>query len=89
MSQDPIQKAEKIVKVVHDSAGKITQPVLKRYPLLFTFLLVFGVSATMNGFKVLVDDIPFFHNHPGYLMLSGILVLLFTGKLYKSLNKTK
>ena len=89
MSRDPIQQAEKVVKEMHDNAGKITQPVLKRYPLLFTFLILFGVSATMNGFKILVEDIPIFHEHPGYMMLAGIIVLLFTGKLYKSLAKGK
>jgi len=89
MSKDPIQQAEKVVREVHDSAGKITQPVLKRYPLLFTFLILFGVSATMNGFKILVEDIPIFNEHPAYMMFTGIIVLLFTGKLYKSLDKTK
>ena len=84
---DPIQKVEEIVKEVHDSAGKYTQPVLSRYPLLFAFLIVFSVSAISKGFGDLIDRVSFFERHPALLMGVGIIILLLTGRLYKWLKK--
>ncbi len=87
--KDPIQGAENIVKNIHDEAGKFTQPVLSKYPLVFSFLIVFAVSAILHGFEMWADQINLFEKHPSYLMLIGILVLLATGTLYKTLKKTK
>ncbi len=85
--KDPIQEAEKLLKGVHDSAGKYTQPVLSRYPLLFAFLVIFSVSAIMKGFGDIIAKVELFKNHPALLMVIGIVVLLLTGKLYKWLQK--
>ncbi len=86
--KDPIEHIEKIVKDVHDTAGRFTQPVLERYPLLFAFLLVFSVAAILHGFELFTDDIKLFKEHPVILILMGVLALFLTGKLYKSLKKT-
>lgn len=89
MKKDPIQEIEEVVREVHENAGRYTQPVLGRYPLLFAFLIVFSIAAILDGFKIFVDDIPLFKEHPTLLMLAGILLLLLTGKLYQSLEKMK
>ena len=85
--KDPLQKVEEIVKNIHDKAGSYTQPVLHRYPLLFAFLIIFSVSAIMHGFSDIVSEVDFFVKHPGILMLIGIFILLFAGKLYRWLEK--
>lgn len=84
---DPIQQAEKIIKGVHDSTSKYTQPVLRRYPLLFAFLVIFSVSAIMHSFNDLVSRVSFFDRHPMVLMALGIVALILTGRLYKWLKK--
>lgn len=89
MENDPIQKVEKVFREIHDKSGKHIQPVLRRYPLLFIFLTVFSVSAIMHGFNRFSDQIGLFSEHPIYLILSGILVLFFTGMLYKVLDRTE
>jgi hypothetical protein len=89
MQKDPIQEIEEVVKEVHERAGRYTQPVFSRYPLLFAFLLVFSAAAILDGFRLFTDDIPLFQEHPIYLIIIGSLVLLFTGKLYESLEKMK
>ncbi len=89
MEKDPIKKAEEMVREVHNTAGKYTRPVLKRYPLLFAFLIVFSAAAIIEGFRIFVDEIPFFREHPVSLITIGVLALLFTGKLYESLEKMK
>ena len=89
MQKDPIQEMEEVVKEVHDSAGKYARPVFRRYPLLFSFLIVFSAAAILESFRIFVDEIPLFHEHPMILMIIGIFALLFTGKLYESLDKMK
>jgi uncharacterized membrane protein len=89
MQKDPIKEIEEIVHVVHDRASRYTQPVLVRYPLLFTFLIVFSAAAILDGFRLVTDGIPIFKDHPIYLILIGVIALLLTGKLYESLEKMK
>ncbi len=86
MSTDPIQQVENVIRGIHDKGRKHVQPVLRRYPLLFTFLIVFSVSAIMHGFDLVSDQIEILHSHPVYLILIGVVVLLLTGMLYKALE---
>lgn len=83
---DPIEHIEKVVKNIHDKAGGFTEPVLKRYPFLFGFLVVFGVAATLHGFELFTDSIDLFVRHPTILILIGALALTITGKLYQNLK---
>lgn len=85
-TKDPIFEAEKIVREVHDSAGRYAQPVLRRYPLLFSFLIVFSVAAILHGFEILISEVEIFHEHPMYLIGIGAGMLFFTGMLYKALG---
>lgn len=87
MEKDPIKKIEEMVREMHDGAGRYTQPVLKRYPLLFTLLFTLGLAGTLHGFELITDNIALFRNHPTVLMGIGIFVLIFTGTLYKALGK--
>lgn len=87
-TKDPIQTIEGMIKNIHDHIGKYTQPVLYRYPLLFAFLIIFSVSMIMHGFNDLISEFEYFTLHPGVVMLIGILVLVFTGKLYQWLEKS-
>lgn len=89
MQKDPIQKVEEVVKEVHETVSRYTEPVFKRYPLLFAFLVVFSIAAILDGFRLFTDGIPLFREHPTILIIIGILALLFTGKLYESLDKMK
>lgn len=85
--EDPIQKAENLVREVHNGAGKYTKPVLKRYPLLFSFLLVFSAAAILDGFRMLSEQIEIFEKHPSLLIIIGVVTLVLTGTLYKSLDR--
>lgn len=87
--EDPIENVEKILKQKHDVAGKYSKPVLKRYPLLFSFLLVFGVASILHGFELWSDNIKIIRDHPSILIIGGVLLLFFTGTLYKALDKMK
>lgn len=86
---DPIEKAEDFIEETHNKVGKYTQPVLGRYPLLFSFLTVFSVAAILHGFEMWAEQIHLFEKHPSYLMLIGVAVLFLTGTLYKALEEMK
>lgn len=86
--KDPIQGAEKIVRDLNDTAGKYTRPILRRYPFLFAFLLTFGAAAILEGLRFFLEKIEFFKNNPFILILIGISIFIFTGTLYKKLEKT-
>ena len=87
--KDPIQKVEKIVRNVHNEAGKYTQPVLKRYPLIFSFLSVFSVAAILDGFRMLSEEIDLFEKYPFILIVIGVTTLFLTGTLYKTLDNMR
>lgn len=86
---DPIQNVERLVRETHDSVEKYTKPVLVRYPLSFSFLLVFSVAAILHGFDMWADQTEIFARHPSLLILAGVALLFLTGTLYKSLEKMK
>jgi len=57
-----------------------------RFPLLFTLLATFGVVATFYGFQGILEKIPLLANDPYISLIIGLLILVFTGKLYKKLG---
>jgi|GEM_PF-1049625 len=61
--------------------------VLARFPLLFTLLVTFGLTATIYGFEKLVDRVAYLNDHPFVLFLMGLAILTFTGSLYKRLGR--
>lgn len=87
MEQDPILQIEKMVKEIHDNVSHYTNPVLKKYPLIFAFLVTFSFAAILHSFELITDETPIIKEHPYYLMLAGVLVLILTGTLYKKLEK--
>jgi hypothetical protein len=89
MNIDPLKTTEKIVKDLHDEVGKRTTPALKRYPLLFLFLVVFGVASILHGFEQFANGITLFKEHPTILILIGIFLLILTGQLYKTLERMR
>lgn len=87
--KDPIQEIERIIKEFHDGAGKYTKPVLRRYPLIFAFLLTFSVASILHGFELFTDKMPVFRENPWLLIIIGVVALFLTGTLYKLLEKDR
>jgi hypothetical protein len=64
---------------------KEKQDSFKRFPLLFTLLTAFGVVITYNGIHGLIEKVDWLNRNPIIPLVVGILILLFTGTLYKKL----
>ena len=72
----------------HDTLKLLTKKrdnAFRRFPLVFTLLGTFGVVSTFYGFQHLIDKVPILANNPIYTLVIGVVVLLFTGTLYKKL----
>ncbi len=84
---DLLKKVEELTARMNELFGHKTKHVFMRYPLTFALLIVFGVVMVTDGVKQLLLEIPLFKNSPFIMLLTGILVLIITGTLYKKLNK--
>jgi len=60
--------------------------ILKRFPVIFALLVTTGASATLLGIERLITKIDFLNDSPFLLLLAGVTILAFTGKLYKKLS---
>jgi hypothetical protein len=74
-----VTSTEKIIVPVRDS-------LFKRFPMLLTILVTFGIVATFYGVEGIIDNITWLHDRPLLLFISGMCALLFTGKLYQKLG---
>lgn len=70
--------------IVERKIAEKRRAVFQRFPLLFTLLGAFGLVATFYGFEGVMDQTGLSEN-PIILLVIGILVLSFTGTLYKKL----
>ena len=71
---------------VESRVSPIRKTVLSRYPVLFSFLVMFGVATTYYAFEKILGQYEVLNRYPWLILLIGLLVLAFTGKLYKKLQ---
>lgn len=84
-----LNSLEIAVNTVEHEVDTLVEPtrknVLKRFPIFFTLIVTFGVSATFFGFERLLVDITYLNDRPLLILSIGILTLVVTGTLYKKL----
>lgn len=87
------QKVESEIKKLEEMGGSLTgkaknfrDSAFTRFPVIFVLLSTFGLVATLYGFEKVIDDISFFSEHPRLILVAGLLMLAFTGTLYKKLT---
>lgn len=72
-------------KTIETHVAPVRQSVLKRYPVLFSMIGVFGVATTYYGFEKILSQYDILNQYPWLILLLGVSVLAFTGALYKRL----
>lgn len=87
MLKDPLHEVEKATRELNRLMGGKTRGVFSKYPLTFSFLVLFGVMSVSHGFDSVIFQIPFLNDHPFFVFLLGLIILIFTGSLYKRLQK--
>jgi hypothetical protein len=86
---DLLHSVEKLTRELDKVVHKGGKSVLKRYPLTFSLLAVFGVVAVGEGTKGVLAELGIFEGHPVELLVVGLVILIFTGTLYKKLEDKK
>jgi len=84
---DLLKKVEETTDEMNKYFRRKGKSVFNRYPLIFALVVVVGATLMSQGIKELLFEIPFFNNSPFAMFLSGILILIITGTLYKKLDK--
>lgn len=84
---DILKQIEMLSDQVNSSMASMAKPFFKRYPLTFMIFIFIGVVAVSDGMKDIITSIPFFEEHPWRLLLTGFVILIATGTLYKKLKK--
>jgi fumarate reductase subunit C len=82
---DILHHAEKFAETASNKMNWKSRETFKRYPIFFTLLVVFGIIAIDEGAKGIFENIGF-ANHPIYLLITGIVILVITGTLFKKLS---
>ena len=62
------------------------QNALHRFPFLFLGLSTFGGVSVFYGFEKIIEQTPFLADKPLYILMSGFVILILTGALYRKLN---
>ena len=85
---DILKKVEDLTAKANDIFKTRAKSVFGRYPLTFALLIVFGVTMVTEGVKDILTHIGFLADRPWVMLVAGIAVLVFTGTLYKKLDKS-
>lgn len=87
MNADPIKQVEDLTRGMDDFIRRKGKSVFGKYPLVFSFLGTFGVVLILRGIEGIIDEIPVLHERPILILVAGIVLLTFTGSLYKRIEK--
>jgi hypothetical protein len=83
---DLLLRLERLTEELNRQMSQRSKFVLKRYPLTFGLLALFGVVAVSEGAKGVLEELGLLHS-PAYLLLGGLILLLILGSVYKKLEK--
>lgn len=85
-----VNTVEGAVRKIESNADRVSKPVrnslIKRFPIVAVLLIAFGVAATVTAAQMIFMQSGFFSNHPWILLILGISILVFMGKLHQKLG---
>ena len=74
------------VKTMDAYVAPVRKTILQRFPVFFALLATIGAASVILGIEQLILKYKIFANHPELILLFGIGLLAFTGRLYKRLS---
>lgn len=78
--------ATSTVKKVDAYVAPVRKTIFQRFPVLFGLLVTTGVAWVILGIEQIILKYNFFDSHPELILLVGVCILAFTGRLYKKLS---
>lgn len=76
-----------IPESVHEVFRRHRRSAFQKHPFFFSTLGLLGLVATWQGFDHVIAQIDYFAENPGTLLIIGLAILLFTGRLYRQLDR--
>ncbi|MFT5180035.1 MAG: hypothetical protein ACI9GH_000329 [Candidatus Paceibacteria bacterium] len=86
MEKEIINTFKKETEPISTKFMEYRKTAFARFPLLFVLMSSFGVIATFYGLEKIIDSIPLLSNQPFIVLTLGVLILYFTGTIYKKLS---
>jgi hypothetical protein len=84
---DVLKHIENLTEGINREMSKRSGSILKRYPITFALLALFGIDAVSVGVKGILGEISVFEENPVLMLAFGLLILTVLGLLYKKLDK--
>jgi hypothetical protein len=84
---DLLLHIEKLTEELNRRMSTHSRFVLRRYPLTFAIVALFGVVAVSEGVKGVMAETGLLDVEPLHLLLLGILILVVLGSVYRKLDK--
>ena len=84
---DILLQIERMMAEINRKMSYPSKIALKRYPITFALLGLFGVVAVSEGIKGFLEKVTFLQDEPLYLLMLGLFILITLGILYKKLDK--
>lgn len=81
-----IKKMRSIEKDLEHTVVEYQKDATQRYPFIFLGLSTFGGVAVFYGFEKIIEQTPFLADKPIPILVSGFIILILTGALYRKLN---
>jgi len=80
---------EHVRHIEHSIENKVIgyqQSAIHKFPFVFLGLSTFGGVAVFYGFEKIIDRTPYLADKPLVILISGFIILILTGALYRKLN---
>lgn len=87
ISVDVLKHIENLSNKINELMKPKAHSILRRYPITFGILILFGVIALHEGLKGILEKYGLLEMNPWSLLIIGILILIVTGTIYKKLDK--
>jgi hypothetical protein len=84
---DVLKRIENLTEGINNQMSRRSGSILKRYPITFAIIALFGIDAVSVGVKGILEKISIFHENPFLMLIFGLVILLVLGLLYKKLDK--
>lgn len=79
-------RSAEFTKTIDGYVAPVRKTIFRRFPILFSLLVTFGVSATVLGFEQILLQYQILQESPVLILFFGMSILIFTGTLYKKLS---
>lgn len=84
---DILLQIEKVTSELNKQMSTRSAPVVKRYPLTFAILALFGVVLVSEGVKGILNEWGLLEINPAYVLIIGLIILTILGSVYRKLDK--